>query len=516
MKQATFLCALMLATTADAALIRVPADRPTVQAALAVMQPGDTVDVGPGVYEGPINLGRIRCTATLPCTLRGAGMLSTYIRGMRAESTWTSLGGGVYRHAMTASVDPITTLGDGFPMRDAYDPANVYQRDGFVNPITGTLEHLPLGYAGDGVAAPGDGRWSYDPATHTVTANPYGNAPPTDLLIPFLSRLFDLRTSQGYWTITDIALEGSRAFGSNHELSAGPLPGMVLRNVGGGYVPRWWAKWQPPLGVIVDNVRLRWIARGMSAIVPVGQRSGYGLRFFNANGALLSGIDCRHLGAGASWCGASAVSGFAGCMPPWNTDAFTTVGGAGHCVDLKQTDGATFTMGFIDDGPVQGGVKLDVSRNVTVENTYFSRNVRALVLNEQTPQVTPYGTFLSTSAIRVLRNTFDGNGVDFTVRSTASLAATLQGNRRTDGSPLRTDPSPLPASVVVLPDTGATTTLPTATTSTTTVSTSTNTTTTTASTTTSTTATSSTAPTTVTTTSTTSTTCLCPCPCGGT
>lgn len=493
----------LLVGSVEAAVIRVPADQPSVQAGLAAMRAGDTLELAAGVYEGPVNLGAVPCTAALRCTLHGAGMYSTVVRGMRAEADWQDMGGGVWRRLMAPSVDPITTAGDGFPMRDAYDPALVVQRDAF--PAAGIPEHLPLGYAGDGVLTPGDGRWSYHPATHYVYANPYGSAAPGELLVPFLSRLFDLRTSRGYWTLEDVSFEGSRAFGTTHEPTGGTLPGMVLRNVGGGYVPRFWAKLQPPLGIVVENVRLRWIARGMSAIVPSAQRSGYGLRLFSANGGTFSGVDCRHLGAGASWCGPS-------CMAPWNTDVFTTVGGAGHCVDIKQTDGFVVDGGVIDDTPSQGGVKLDVSRNGRVSNVWFSRNVRALVLNDQTKAQTPWGTFNATYNIAVTDNVFDGNGVDFMVASQPLLpagatVATLQGNLRVDGLPLRTEPSPLPANVVVLGGTTSSTLRPT--TSSTSASTSSSTT----STTTTTTASSTSSTTVTSTSSTTTTTCLCPCPC---
>jgi cysteine-rich repeat protein len=419
------------------------------------MQPGDTIDVAAGIYEGPFNPGRVRCTATLPCTIRGAGMFTTVLRGMRPATDWQSMGNGVYRRTMQASADPITTADDGYPMRDAYDPANLYQRNGYVEPGSGLVEHLPLGYAGDGVTSPGDGQWSYDPTTHTVFANPYGSAPIGDVLIPFVSRLFDLRQSSGHWTVQDLSLEGARAFIADHQPDGGSLPGMVFRNVGAGYVPRWIMRLNPVPGVTLDNVRLRWIARGTSAIVPEDQRSGYGIRLFGAHGSTITGLDCRHLGSGTSWCGGA-------CMPPWNGNSFTVVPHGGHCVDIKQTDGFTFSDGVIDAGPVQGGVKVDVSRNGTVATTRFTRNVRAIVLNAQTPTT----GFTTTYSIFVDENLFDGNVTDFTVDTPATSGyptATLLGNRRLDGSPLVTEPSPLPPSVVVLPDSGVTTTSTTAT-----------------------------------------------------
>src|SRR5262245_53922839 len=186
----TILPALTLPTSAQSATIRVPADQSTIQAAIAMMRPGDTIEVAAGTYEGPFNVSNVRCTATQPCTIHGAGMFATILRGMRAATDWQDMGNGVFRRTMQASVDPITNAGDGYPMRDAFDPANLYQRSAWVEPGSGILEHLPLGYAGDSLTSPGDGQWSYNPTTHAVYANPYGNAPASDILIPFLSRLF--------------------------------------------------------------------------------------------------------------------------------------------------------------------------------------------------------------------------------------------------------------------------------------------------------------------------------------
>ena len=137
------------------------------------------------------------------------------------------------------------------------------------------------------------------------------------------------------------------------------------------------------------------------------------------------------------------------CLPPWDDNDFSVTPHSGHFVDIKQTDGFTYEGGVLDDGPVQGALKIDVSNHGTMRDVRFTRNVVALVLNDQTP----LGSLTTTYDIVAQGFSFGGNSTDLQINTPATpghLTLTIQG-RRDDGQPLETKPDPLPPGVVVLP-----------------------------------------------------------------
>ncbi|GMU20277.1 MAG: hypothetical protein AMXMBFR13_03740 [Phycisphaerae bacterium] len=71
----TLMAILPVVSAAQSATINVPADQPTIQAAINAASSGDTIAVAPGVYAGPIT---IPC-AKLGITLSGAGKAATFI-----------------------------------------------------------------------------------------------------------------------------------------------------------------------------------------------------------------------------------------------------------------------------------------------------------------------------------------------------------------------------------------------------------------------------------------------------
>jgi cysteine-rich repeat protein len=414
----------------------------TIREAIRIMHRGDTIQVAAGIYAGPFDLNGVRCGARARCTIRGAGRFETILRGMRVETDWRQTSPGVWVRTMQAAEDEGHGT-ENYPPRDDYDPGNVYQAGAWT--ADGHADHLPLGNAGDGVATPGDGQWSYDPATRRIHANPYGAAGPETLLVPFVFRLFDVRSARGYWTFEDLGLEGARAYVFDHHgPGTGSLTNLVFRNLNGGYVPRF--MWLNPVPrIVIDGVRMVWLGRGMSAVVPPGQRSAYGIRIFHADGAVIRNVEARHLGGGRGFCGGA-------CLPPWDDNTFSVTPVSGRLVDIKQTAGFTYEGGVLDDGPTQGALHLDASHDGTLSDVHFTRNATALVLAAQTPDRGRRSTY----DIVAEDLTFAGNTTDVWIDTPATpRRRTLAiGARRDDGRPLATDPDPLPPEVVLLPTCG--------------------------------------------------------------
>jgi hypothetical protein len=415
----------------------------TIQEALRKMRGGDTIQVAAGVYTGPFDLNRVRCARRARCTLRGAGRFETILRGMRRETDWQQSSAGVYVRTMQAASDQGHGT-EGYPPRDDFDPGNVYQESAWT--ADGHADHLPLGDAGDGVATPGDGQWSYHPPTRSIYANPYASAGPETLLVPFVFRLFDVRSASGHWTFEDLGLEGARAYVFDHHgPRRGKLKNLVFRNVNGGYVPRAFLWLNPVPRLVIDGLRMVWLGRGTNAVVPEGQRSAYGIRIFGAHGSTIRNVEAHHLGGGRGYCGGA-------CMPPWDDNTFSVTPHSGHLVDIKQTVGFTYEGGLLDDGPVQGALQLDVSHGGTLTGVRFTRNVTAFVLKAQTPA----RALRSTYDIVAEAFTFSGNTTDLSIdtptkRRHQTLA--LEGCRE-GGGPLVTEPDPPPPGVDVIPTCG--------------------------------------------------------------
>src|SRR6476660_348078 len=163
----------------------------TITEGILAMQPGDTLSIRgahaafDGVYFealmlrdlAPLPGQSLPCTNELPCVIQGcrAGTCpddeQPTVRGMIRHDDWIDAGGGVWTRAMEENPNP-----DGLE-RDLFDPHMV---------LEGTGETLvPMAYAGDGITAPGDGEWSYHPATQRIAVNPTDLADPaTTVYVP--------------------------------------------------------------------------------------------------------------------------------------------------------------------------------------------------------------------------------------------------------------------------------------------------------------------------------------------
>src|SRR5262249_26781717 len=170
------------------------------------------------------------------------------IRGMTLRNDWVAQSGGVFTRTMEATPEP-----DGQGRSSSgpdYDPYLLMQDQGPV-PFT------PLSYAGDAVASPPDGQWSYDPATHVVRVNPIGTASPaTSVYVPHFAFNVQVLPPTQYVTLQYLTFEGTRGRSIRIGISGSAMAnGIVVQHVIQRYATRHFilAQNAPDL-VIADNL----------------------------------------------------------------------------------------------------------------------------------------------------------------------------------------------------------------------------------------------------------------------
>ena len=347
----------------------------TIAEGVLAMQPGDRLNVRgvhagfDGIYFEPLELRNggplpgkaLSCTATARCVIQGcrvpdcpADELPT-IRGM-SRRPWNNLGGGVYGRTMEGSPNP-----DEAPPaeRDNFDPGHVLQGTGY--PLT------HLGYAGDDVAAPADGKWSYFPASHEVRVNPIGTADPVaTVYVPHFGTTLNIASPSAYVTIAYMNFEGPRQ--KTFELQG---TGLTLSHVRGSYWTQHGMHSSGAGGVpglLVEDSIIEYGGRGRSW-APSGSDGAFGVRLFKANGGVMRRNIVRHTGSSGAIrlsCGSTCTNAWKceTCDAPWNSRTHTHISIAGVGYQLKQTDGFRFEGNLAEDiGTV--GMEYDVSRHVT-------------------------------------------------------------------------------------------------------------------------------------------------------
>jgi len=382
----------------------------TVAQGVTAMQAGDTLTIQgahgafDGIYREQLTLangessltpGRaLACTQTAPCTIQGSG--SPIMRASRRYTDWVDRGGGVYSRIAEMSPDMESTFN-----RDQYEPETLL----LASPTSTLLTFLP--YAGDSVASPPDGNWSYNPTTHEVRVNPTGNADPSLIEVPYYQHALLWHLPTQYVTIQDMAFEASRystlqTYGSPPD---GGIHGLVFRRIRGWYAPRFLIiMTNGAVAPLLEDVDLQYGARGNSQ--PNGVNHGvYGLRLFMVHGITIRRVHVAHLGTmGRTLAGAPQFGG-PFLDPPWNNTQVTEYPEWGHCLNIKQTDG-----GLVEDFSCEDfasvGIILDVSNGVVVRRTTLNRGEMGLSIRDQTPDGTHTQCYNNSFEDTVLQNIF--------------------------------------------------------------------------------------------------------------
>jgi hypothetical protein len=353
----------------------------SIQEGVAGMRPGDTVHIRgahddfDGLYVEAIHLagGTAKaCTAALPCVIQGcrAGVCPRdeipRLRGMRRHDDWTRPAPGIYRRSMEA-----VTAAD---QRDAFDPGMVMQ------------DAVPLAYAGDAVAAPRDGEWSYDPSTHTIAVNPIGQATPAErIYVPSVTFGIRMAPPTAFVSLRHLTYEGTRWIVLDAGAPKTPSPGLAFTDLTLRFAPRFLILTRKTPGLRLEGVLGEYGCRGVSWLAR--HHGGcWGVRAFGAHHATIRGNTMRHLGAAGRRRSGTAAPGWAcpWCDPPWNQPGHTDVSALGLAYEIKQTDTATFAENVAED-TANGGCGLDVSRRVRVERNRFVRTREGVTIRDFTP-----------------------------------------------------------------------------------------------------------------------------------
>lgn len=392
----------------------------TIGEGVLAMQPGDTLHVRAGVYFESLTLANgtgvpgkaLPCTAAARCTIQGYQGEVPVIRGMTLRS-WTDAGGGVYRRTMEASpnTDPLPP-----DERDAYDPGMLLQGTDY--PLTN------LAYAGDSVAAPPEGQWSYFPATHEVRVNPLGTADPNaTVYVPHFGMGAYIASPTANVTLANLDFEGPRQ--KILELQG---PGIHIESVRGSY----WTEHGIHCtgaggcpGLTIEDSLIEYGGRGRSW-APSNSDAAMGIRGFKMNGGAIRRTTVRHVGANGRYrysCGPTCVNGWrcATCDPPWNGRTYTYLSISGVAVQIKQTSGFTFEDNVAEDIGAEALV-YDVARHVVGRRNVFRR----VGLGFDQRNYTPTSGYTYACDDDFLGNTVEDSGADFFDQGTPNPRASIQ------------------------------------------------------------------------------------------
>jgi hypothetical protein len=366
----------------------------TIGEGVLALEPGDTLNVrGPhdafdGVYFESLALrdlasvpGKsLACTADQPCVIQGcrAGACLTdevpIIRGMTLRSDWVPQGGGVYSRTMEASpnTDPLA--------RDDFDPTILVQ---------GTAYPLELlGYAGDGVSAPPEDQWSYDPTTQQIFVHPTGGADPTPtVFVPHFGFNVAVQTPTAWVTLQYLSFEGVRGYSIHIETTAPatPIAGMTLSHLIQRYAGRKFIQTtRGTQDTIIEDTISEYGGRGISFATNTND-GFFGYRLFGFQNGIMRRNTIRHIGA----TGQVRLSGGTAwpcpwCDPPWNDPTHTFISTSGTAYQVKQTDTATMEDNLAEDISTVA-LGLDVSRHVTVQRNTVRRASTGFAMLNFTP-----------------------------------------------------------------------------------------------------------------------------------
>jgi hypothetical protein len=421
--------------------------------------------------------GDLPCTVANPCVVQGYQTERPIIQGGRiitngsTASDWTIFSGAggadantVWRRTMEQFPSGTDDCGDQTATsggaRDEWDPMLLIQNDlpmpyhntggtcggggtGF-NPtdcddgVLGTCSHDGgscdcHAHCGDNATDPADGKWNFTPSTHHVYVNPTGTGDPrSTILVPHHTRILCLGPTTDNVTFRQLQFEGSRYTGADigDAGSTSQAQNIVLDDVRIRHFPRYGVLGQNTPNLVIEDSLVEYGGRGYSFSTPSGDAS-FAIRLFNAPGLRLSRNNTRRMGAAGvvryaggnarfcSWCG----SPFNDATGATGTRNATT----GLGIQLKQTDGALIEDNQSSD-LFSGGVSIDVSRNVIVEDNTITNT--GVCLSQQ--NFTPTGGCPTSSTSEFCynhNNIFRGNHcIDTGVDGLQFCAAGIQQN----------------------------------------------------------------------------------------
>jgi hypothetical protein len=367
----------------------------TINEGIESMAPGDTLyirgahDAFNGIYfdtleiqNGSFQGKALACSAGSRCTISGcrtpicpADEVPT-VRGMTLR-TWTSLGGGLYSRTMEASPNTDTLP----PVeRDGFDPGILYQGTSY--PLT------PLGYAGDDVNTPADGKWSYLPATHAVRVNPIASADPaTTIYVPHFGTGVYLASPSAYVTLAYLAFEGPR----QKAVQIAGVPGLTLSHIRASYwnehgIHTSGAGGAP--GILIEDSVVEYGGRGISWAAS-NSDTAFAMRLFGADGGVVRRNVIRHIGSSGEIrlsCGPTCTNAHscATCDAPWNTQTHTRYSFGGVAYQVKQTDGFTFEDNLAEDIGTTA-MAYDATRHAVARRNTLRRTGGGFTVNNFTP-----------------------------------------------------------------------------------------------------------------------------------
>jgi hypothetical protein len=370
----------------------------TIAEGILALQPGDTLNIRgahdgfDGIYfeslavkdDAPVPGKALACASSQRCVIQGCRSPACptdeqpTIRGMTRRSDWVAQGGGVYSRTMEATPNPDPPLA-----RDDFDPTMLMQ--GSVSPLT------MLAYAGDDVAAPADGTWSYFPATHRISVNPAGASDPAaTVYVPHFGYHLQVQSPSSYVTVQYVTFEGTR--GKSVEIESLPpdqVTGVVLSHLIQRYVPHYFVHTSrgAPRLVIEDTIS-EYGGRGVSWARPISD-AVFGYRLFAADAGVMRRNVVRHLGATGRIrlsCGPTCtnVRPCPWCDPPWNDPGHTEISTSGTAYQVKQTDGFLIEDNVAEDISTIA-IDLDVSRDVVVQDNTVARAGSGISMRNFTP-----------------------------------------------------------------------------------------------------------------------------------
>lgn len=369
----------------------------TVSEGISALQPGDTLNIRgahdgfDGMYKEYVGIwgtagdgapGKaLSCTAASPCVVQGCPAAACgadetpTITGLVRRTDWTDRGGGVYSRTMESRSEYI---GDDSP-GSSTNPVQILQGDDIA-----ALTQLQ--YAGNNVAAPGDGQWSFEPSTNRVFVNPAGTGHPNAALRLWVPDQLGLLTMQGdvnrcpsspacpessHVTVRRLTFAGSRWMGLLLWPASPPnyQSGINLDRVTVRYIPRFAINPYRHQNFTWTDLLIEKGARGVS-VNPSGFGGGFALRVANSNGGgTIRNLTIRHYGQAGRFQGTSFDYGGIECHwceAPWNDKTGNYVSSNGLGLDLKWSTGITVSGVTIEDVS-WAGIRLDTVNNSTLE-----------------------------------------------------------------------------------------------------------------------------------------------------